>query len=395
MRLSLREIIAYTLFTIAFAAVALWGIVRGGRKPADPPPTTLPVELPPQRLSIVFGGDVMQHLPQVTAAHRDTLFDYAECFRYIRPFLDSADLVIFNFETTVSPDGRYSGYPLFASPAALADALRDCGVNAVVMANNHVMDRGRAGFEATLAALDDAGIKHTGVFRDSTQFFCNNPLFLEKNGFRLALLNYTYGTNGMPVPQGVIVNRIDTTRIAADLQRIDRALTDHIIIFFHWGDEYSMRPNREQQELSRWCHAQGVDFVIGSHPHVLQPLEPVTDTGGRLTGLTAYSLGNLVSNQRQRHTDGGMLLRVDISRDGAAPDKPAANRIDAGYLLTWVDTPILDGRRTYRILPAPVADTLLSFDRAARETWLRFLDDSRKLLTGSDPIREFFAPMPE
>ena len=145
---------------------------------------------------------------------------------------------------------------------------------------------------------------------------------------------------------------------------------------FHWGEEYARRPNAQQRKLAAWCHARGVDLVIGGHPHVLQPIEPLFRKDSTIGGVTAYSLGNFVSNQRKRYTDGGIVLKIElIHRDSL----PADYRI--GYLLTWVHTPWKEGRRHYRILPSFVADTLLRHDPAAEFTYRKFLSDSRTLLS--------------
>ena len=324
----------------------------------------------------------MQHMPQIRAAQRDSTYDYSSTFRYLRPFLDTADIAIFNLEATLST-GRYSGYPLFAAPVELASALRNCGVDAVTLANNHMLDRGRTGVLSTIGALDSAGIRHTGVFVDSAGYRTGTPLIFDVRGIRVALLNYTYGTNGMPVHGETIVNLIDTARIAADLTLTAEHLPDVTVVCFHWGDEYHRKPNAEQRRLAEWCHASGVDIVVGGHPHVLQPIEHHSDSVGGKRGLTAYSLGNLVSNQRKRHRDGGILLRLDVAVCDSLP--PA---VEASYLPVWVYTPTVDGRREYIILPSPVADTMLVGvpEKAAYDT---FMTDTRELLRDST-IREIF-----
>ena len=164
----------------------------------------------PVRVRLLFAGDVMQHLPQVTAARRGDGFDYRGVFACLRGRFRSADLVVVNLETTLTRTDRYTGYPCFRSPVALADALRDAGVDVAVLANNHCCDGGAAGVRTTVAELGRCGILHTGVFTDSLDRAANNPLWVERYGVRFALLNYTYGTNGIPVPAGVEVNLIDT-----------------------------------------------------------------------------------------------------------------------------------------------------------------------------------------
>ncbi len=367
---------------IAFFAVACGGRMRPAGQQEEALQDTFPAR---RHISIVLGGDVMQHMPQIRAARRDSTYDYSATFRHLRPFLDTADITVFNLETTLST-GRYSGYPLFAAPVELASALRDCGVDAVTLANNHMLDRGRAGVLSTIKALDSAGVRHTGVFADSAGRRAANPLIFDVRGVRLALLSYTYGTNGMPVREGTIVNLIDTAHIAADLLSTAEHAPDVTVVYFHWGYEYHRTPNAEQRRLAEWCHARGVDIVAGSHPHVLQPIECLRDSVGGVRGITVYSLGNLVSNQRRRYRDGGVLLRLDITLADSLPPV-----FEASYLPVWVYTPAVKGRSEYIILPAPVADTILAGmpEKAVFDT---FLADTREMLRDSI-IREIKYPL--
>lgn len=317
----------------------------------------------------------MVHMPQVTAARRDSTYDFAETFRYVKPVFDSADLVVVNLETTVSAEGNYSGYPIFASPPELVRGLKESGVDIVTLANNHICDKGKKGLEATVEAIETAGVQYTGAFADSAAYERLNPLMVEVNGIGLALLNYTYGTNGMPIPGGAVVNLIDTAHIGADLAKIERESTDLVIVCFHWGVEYSRNPAPQEKSLAQWCRTRGVDVVVGMHPHVIQPIEALRDSAGNVTAVTAYSLGNLVSNQRKRYTDGGMLLRLDITHCDSLP-----LRIEPGYMLTWTSVNYENGRKSYHILPPNVADTALAGGSEARAAYDLFISDSRELL---------------
>ena len=155
----------------------------------------------------------MQHLPQVQAAfRRDGGIDYTACFSRLKNYFASADFVIANLETTLGGE-PYSGYPQFRSPGALAGAMRRVGIDVAVAANNHICDRGGAGIRSTLDTLVQAGLEYTGVFADTLPDPARHPLWLRKGDFRVALLNYTYGTNGLSVPRGYTVNRVDTLRI--------------------------------------------------------------------------------------------------------------------------------------------------------------------------------------
>ncbi len=306
----------------------------------DSPTWRIPLRLP-QRIRMLFAGDLMQHIPQVTAARRGDGFDYTPVFGALRERFAAADLVVVNLETTLTRDSYYTGYPCFRSPAALADAMRKAGVDVAVTANNHCCDNGARGIRTTIEELERCGIARTGVFADSTDFRRNNPLYVTRNGIRLALLNYTYGMNGIPAPKGMIVNRIDTINMAFDLREARAQEVDFIAVCIHWGIEYQRRENAEQRALAAFLQRHGVDVVIGSHPHVAQPWR----CDGRQ--VVVYSLGNFVSNQRDRYTDGGLLAEVE-----AVKESDGTMRYELEVTPVWVALP------HYRVLPPEVADTL-------------------------------------
>ena len=264
------------------------------------------------RLRMLFVGDAMCHSPQIAAAHRaDGSLDFRGSFAEVKPYFDRADIAVVNLETTISPNTNYSGYPTFSSPAEYAEALAWVGTDVALLANNHCCDRGVRGIRSTIATLDRLGLSHTGAFADKDDYAANNILRFERNGLHLAIVNYTYGTNGIPVPSDCVVNLIDTVRMASDLA-LARQGADCLVACMHWGEEYRSRPTRLQRSLAEFLHRHGVDVVVGSHPHVVQPA--VTD--GR--SVTIYSLGNFVSNQRKRYCDGGVMAEVEVvkSADG-------------------------------------------------------------------------------
>ncbi len=222
--------------------------------------------------TIVFGGDVMQHSQQVRAARQaDGSYSYNAVFAGVKRLFESADVAVVNLETTLSDKGPYTGYPLFRSPDALALGLAEAGVDVALLANNHICDRGATGIRKTIAALDSARVRYTGAWADSVR--SDYPIRLDVGGFDIRLLNYTYGTNGMPVPKGMRVNMLDTAVIAQDLESIVRTDSTIIIAALHWGNEYQRKPSREQRELAGWLNLHGVDIIVGGHPHVVQPID--------------------------------------------------------------------------------------------------------------------------
>lgn len=313
------------------------------------------------RVRLLFAGDVMQHMPQVRAAQRDTTFDYTEVFAAVRPRFEAADLVVVNLETTLTRTGRYSGYPLFRSPTELADALREAGVDVALTANNHCCDGGAEGIGTTARELDRCGILRTGSFTGRHDRAGRHPLLVERCGVRLALLSYTYGTNGMPVPRGMEVNLLDTLRMAADLGAARRVGADCIVACLHWGNEYERRENASQRALAAFLRRHGADLVIGSHPHVVQPVEADS------SHVVVYSLGNFVSNQRKRYTDGGIMASVEATKH---PDGRMTYRLET--IPVWVALP------GYRILPPEALDSA-ALPAACRI----FREDTAELLAGA------------
>ncbi len=301
-----------------------------------------------QDVSLLFFGDIMGHGGQIESARQsDGTYDYTSSFRYIEPTFRSANIVTGNLEVTFAGP-PYAGYPAFTSPDALGKALKNAGVNTLVTANNHSYDKGRRGMERTIDILEELYFVRTGTFKDSADFHVNNPKIIEVEGIRLALLNYTYGTNGIMVRQPNIVNHIIHSEIAEHLQKAKSLSPDKIIVFIHWGNEYQTTPSPAQKETADFLFSQGADIIIGSHPHVVQPMHLLNEVEGK-EQLVVYSLGNFVSNQRKDYTDGGVMVRIELSKNDSITSITKAE-----HLLTWVHTPFENGKKQYYILPASV-----------------------------------------
>lgn len=327
---------------------------------------------PFSRLSLLFAGDLMQHQSQLNAARcGDGTYSFSACYDYIRPEVSSADVAIANLETTIGSKG-FGGYPAFCAPDSFLYAAKGAGFDVLLFANNHCLDRGRAGAFRTLAMMDSLGIAHCGVYRDSLDRAQRVPLIIERKGIRLALLNYTYGTNGIPVPPPLIVNFIDKKLIAADIKRAREKRADVIIACLHWGDEYVSLPPKHVRSLADWLIEQGVDHIIGGHPHVLQPMEVRRDSISGRRSAVVYSLGNLISGMYARGRDGGALARMELFRFGGLVYMGSLS-----YSLAWVARPGRDGVRNFTILPA--ARPPLELGGATRSKMGEFLRDSRTL----------------
>lgn len=331
------------------------------------------------QLSLLFLGDIMQHDSQIQSADDASTgtYNYEPCFRFVKKYFMHADLTIGNLELTLG--GKpYKGYPEFSAPDALAGELKQVGVDVLVTANNHSLDRRKKGLERTIRVLDSLKILHTGTFRDTVERMNDYPLLISKNGINLALLNYTYGTNGIPVTKPNVVNLIDTALMRKDLHRAKHLNPDLIIVFMHWGNEYQSQPSGQQKVLAEFCFLHGANLVIGAHPHVLQPMELRKEKNQ----LLIYSLGNFISGQRDRYRDGAAMVRVEVSKVYHSDSLAVTSVDDAGYVLHWVyRTP--GTKRNFYVLPVPdFENDTSSFisDETSQLAFRRFVTDSRALL---------------
>lgn len=334
-------------------------------------------------VTLLFAGDIMGHDAQIAAARNDSTntYDYFDCFKYVKPYVEKADLALANLEVTLAGE-PYKGYPQFSSPDELAVAVKDCGFDVLVTSNNHTCDRGRVGVVRTLDVLDSLKITHTGTFRDSAEYWANYPLMVEVKGLKLAILNYTYGTNGLPTPRGTIVNRIDNKQIINDIAIAKQKNPDLIIACMHWGIEYDTMPDSNQIYLANLLKYHGVDLIIGSHPHVLQPME--MDTANNQ--LLVYSLGNYVSAQRTAPRDGAAMVNVKLTkREGLKP------KIEADYQLTYVHYPKVGNKRLFYIMPIADIENGIITEIPNATNWGRmhqFAKEAREVLSRNKNIPE-------
>ena len=332
---------------------------------------------PKQSVTLLFVGDVMGHEPQIRSAfdEKTQTYNYHDVFAGVSSLFNLADITIANLEVTLGGE-PYTGYPQFSSPDELVDGVIAAGVDVFVTANNHTVDRRKAGILRTIDVLNKKGIPFAGSYADAQQKDTTYPLMLEHNGIRLALLNYTYGTNGIPVPSPTIVNLIDTAQIRADYQKSQQLNADEVIVCIHWGNEYQRTPSVEQLKLTQFMHNLGIRLVIGSHPHVIQRMEASFDTDSTEGRVAVYSLGNFVSNQRPRYRNGGALAAINIVKENGK------TRItDAAYALVWVHTPIVNGKKLYRVLPVAQYENRSNFFNSTdQELFNQFVSDSRTLL---------------
>lgn len=265
-------------------------------------------------------GDIMCHNTQYQDAYNSDSdsYDFSYVFDDISLYTKTADLCIGNLETTFAGKDRgYSSYPTFNTPDELATNLKKLGLDVLTTANNHCLDKGIDGLNRTIDILNDADISHLGTYKSQEE---RDTVFIKYvKGLKIAFINYTYGTNGITVPSDkpYCVNLIDNDLILKDINSAKEQNADIIVACMHWGTEYNTTPSNSQKETADFLFKNGVNIVLGGHPHVLQPMEKRTvtlDDGTTKDGFIIYSLGNFMADQTAKNTKDSIILDLTITK---------------------------------------------------------------------------------
>jgi len=280
------------------------------------PASTVPVNND-KYISIVTLGDNLLHMPVINSGKQsDGTYDFSHLFEKLQPKIKEADIAVIGQETVFGGEDKgYSGYPLFNSPSDMGKTLVNEGFDVVLHASNHILDKGVSGVENTLEFWENyPEVKVLGI--NKSQEEKETVEVIEVKGAKLALLNYTYGTNGLMLPSDkkYLVNYIDENKIYTDSAYAEEN-ADFTIAFMHWGTEYSIKPDSFQKELAKKMCEWGVDLIIGSHPHVIEPVEWI-EAENKNRMLVYYSLGNFVSRQKEARNLLGAMADVTLKYDG-------------------------------------------------------------------------------
>ncbi|TDT50950.1 CapA family protein [Fonticella tunisiensis] len=295
-----------------------------------------------REITILTAGDIMFHNPQIKAAYTGKTYNFKPSFEEIKPIIEKADIAIGNFETTINPDKKPSGYPTFNAPVEVLDAIKYAGFDVLTTANNHAMDTGTKGLLNTVEAIKEHGMIPVGTGKKDDDKFA----IVEKNGVNVAILSYTYGTNGIKAPDGM-VNLIDKDKIKSDIERVKNR-SDFVLVMLHTGTEYIRKVEDFQYALFREIADMGADAVIGGHPHVARKSEVYSSNGRNV--FISYSMGNFISNQTAKYTDIGTMVELRVVKTDTA-------KIEDARVIPVYRSIIKQGGRTiHQVLPAENID---------------------------------------
>lgn len=319
--------------------------------------------------TIVSFGDALCHKPVDNAAYDNETgtYDFSSMFKYVEKYFQNSTINIGNCESPMAGAERgYSGYPTFNAPEHLAVDLKELGVDIMTTANNHSLDKGYSGLSSTLDFLDDAEIAHVGTAR--TEEEQNTILFMDLNGIKTAFLAYTYGTNGISVPKDkeFCVNLIDEDLILKQIEQAKNEGAELIVTSIHWGVEYRTTENAEQDKLAEFLIKNDVDIILGSHPHVLQPMKMLkveNDEGEEKEGLIIFSQGNFFSNQTQPNTQNAAIFNIEVKKDGKTGEVTVKK---VTYAPIYVNRKEPGAKDRYELLDL---DEIIRSYEAGEETW--------------------------
>lgn len=310
MKSRLRRTVAalFSLMALLPAPLRAQGLHREIEQPLFHPAIELvrgQIQLVPEPDTVTFYmvGDVMSHgrmlrsAGEMYAGDSDNVherFDYSSFFKYLEDDIKGADVAICNMEFPLAGP-PFRGYPLFSGPDSYPYYLARTGFDVLLLANNHILDQGSAGASRTVQVLDQVvdstGVFYTGMSSDEADDQARNPLILTVKGLKVAIVNFTYGSNLAGQGKWPKVNMMDRQEISRSIARAKAANVDLIFALPHWGEEYHHRHSASQEAMAEWLVSEGTDLIVGAHPHVAQDTTTINGVP------VIYSLGNAVSNQ--------------------------------------------------------------------------------------------------
>ncbi|MCT4633066.1 MAG: CapA family protein [Firmicutes bacterium] len=298
------------------------------------------------RVSMSFVGDIIFHKAVLESSKKGQEYDFKEIFTHIKDDLNESDLIFGNLETTFAGDDKgISGTNfVFNTPDQGARDLKWAGFDILNTSNNHSLDRKAYGLKRTNDILDKEEIYRIGTYNSIEE--SNQAHVFDYNGIKIGFISYTYGTNGWPIPKDMpySIKLINNEKILADIEVLKKEKPDFIVASIHWGNEYKQVPNKYQKALAELLNENNVDVIVGSHPHVMQPVTSILGENGHET-LIMYSMGNFISGQRKHPRDYGGIVQLELIKKG---DDKYYNNV--WYTPTWVQSTWKDGRRYMRIV---------------------------------------------
>lgn len=360
-------------------------------------------------VSILAAGDVMVHTPQLQAQYDYSTgtYNFDNNFKYVKKYIEDADYSLANLETTLAGDDvyQYSSYPTFNSPNELADALKNAGFDLLSTINNHSFDKRDLGVNRTLSTLKEKGFDTVGTRENSSD---NEYIIKDINNIKVGITSYSYGDvrndnkylNGIKISEDCEdkMNVFDSSDVNKAFETVSSTTdkmknSDIQVVILHWGKEYARKETAFQKQLSQKLCDDGVDIIIGSHPHVVEPVETITSTDGKNKTLVIYSLGNYISNQRREtvgaYSEDGLMVNIDISKKN---NEKEAKVKKVTCIPTWVNKYSNGYKNVYEIVPIEDESDLNSITSLNKYNVKQSYNNTASLIDDSDIITVVDSP---
>ncbi len=350
--------------------------------------------------TVINTGDIMVHSTQLDGAKTSNGYDFSAFFKNIKSYVTAADYSIANLELTFggTESGAYSGYPAFNTPDCFANTIKDAGFDFLVTTNNHSYDTGLFGLKRTVSVINKAGFSHIGTKENPS----DKSYDVKKiNGIKFGITAYTYENqctaqgrksingNVISAEANDLINSFNYDRIEefyktaeSNINDMKKSGADVIVFYMHWGEEYHTKENVWQTKIAQKLCDLGVDIIVGSHPHVIEPVSLLTSQDGTRKTVCVYSMGNAISNQRQEimhpecptgHTEDGMLLYYTFNKysDGSVslasvdiiPTWVDKYKGGSGYLYSIVPLESRESGANFGLSPTSLEKSKRSYDR--------------------------------
>ena len=322
----------------------------------------------PINFTLTAIGDTLCHNTQYWDAYNSETdeYDFSYVYEDIKNYTLSSDITIGSLETTFAGKEKgYSNYPTFNTPDSLATALKDIGVDVVSLAGNHALDYGYTGLCRTIDVFNNIGLSHLGTYKTAEDQ--EKILIKDVKGVKIAFINYTYGTNGIPLPSGkeFCVNLIDKDFIKKQINQAKEQNVDMIVACMHWGTEYRTTANSEQKYLANFLFENGVDVILGNHPHVLEPMEKKTITlqdGTTKDVFVVYALGNFTADQRDEITRDSAILNLTITKN--SDGKISIDKVNYVPIYMYKNTNVSTHKFKILDIEKTIKDSNLTIDKS-------------------------------
>ena len=338
--------------------------------------------------TILTAGDLMTHLPIVRSGKTSGGYNFSYIYDYVKSYVSKADYAVINLETTLSGGKEYTGYPRFNAPDTIASGAASAGFDMMLTGNNHCYDYGTSGMLRTLEVVRAAGLDTLGTNAAVEE---SKYVVKDLNGIKIGMISYTYGEistdRNTPKINGIqtdskaagLINVFDYGNLDTFYREMENHISamraagaDAIVLYIHWGDEYSVKPSNTQKAIAQRMCDLGVDIIAGSHPHVVQPMELLTSADGSHRTVCLYSLGNYLSNQRATniglttgHSEDGLMFSFTFSEYSNGE----VYLESVNLMPTWVLIRGTGDSRSYHILPLDqsIADWKEAYDLSSSQ----------------------------